>query len=189
MSYFAAPDSTSTPRFTVRSWMPGDGPALYEAVEASRTHLEPWMPWVDTHASPEHSEHLVRQFRGQYLLATNFVLGVFAPDGSVLGGTGFHLREGPLSHRQAEIGMWIRGERAQAGVGTAVLKELVHWGFTDWPWLRLVWRCSEANLASERVAEKAGFTLEGRTRGEHDLISGARRNGRVYSILRSEWSP
>ncbi|MCB9676498.1 MAG: GNAT family N-acetyltransferase [Alphaproteobacteria bacterium] len=181
------PDATRTDRFTIRSWMPGDGAALQPAAVSSYDHLKPFMPWADAEQSVEQSEALVRRFRGLYLTGEDFVLGIFAPDGSVLGGTGFHLREGPIACRQAEIGMWIRADVAHAGLGTAVLRELVRWGFTDWPWLRLSWKCNSTNVASRRAAEKAGFVFEGEIRGEHDAVTGGRRLGRCYSILREDW--
>ena len=81
-----------------------------------------------------------------------------------------HLREGPLKTRTAEIGMWIRASEAGTGLGTAVLTELVRWGFTDWPWLRLSWKCNAENLASARVAQKCGFVYEGQIRGEYDEV-------------------
>src|SRR5690606_26587299 len=89
-------------------------------------------------------------------------IGVWEPgEGRLLGGCGYHLREGALWLGNAEIGMWIRGDAAHRGLGTRVLRELLRWGFTEWPWRRLSWRCSSANVASQRVAEKAGLRREG----------------------------
>jgi len=183
-SYLVAPDATHTPRFTVRSYQPGDGPALQEATVASYDHLAPWMPWATTEQTVEQAEVLCRQFRGRYLLATDFVLGVFAPDGRLLGGCGYHLREGPLESRCAEIGMWIRADQASKGLGTAVLVELLDWGFTAWPWERLAWRCRAENVASRRCAEKAGMVLEGVHRHQFSEGFGSRRDTAVYAALR-----
>ena len=52
----------------------------------------------------------MRTFRARWLLAEDFVIGLWAPDESELwGGCGFHLREGGLEQKNAEIGMWIAG--------------------------------------------------------------------------------
>jgi len=182
--YLIGPESTATARFTLRSWRPGDGAALQEASTSSFEHLAPWMPWASQHQTVEQAEVLCRQFRGRYLLATDFVLGVFGPAERVLGGTGFHLREGPLASRCAEIGMWIRASEAGTGLGTAVLQEMLHWGFTDWPWERLSWRCRADNRASRRVAEKAGMEQEGILRNQWSEGFDARRDTVVYAALR-----
>lgn len=128
---------------------------------------------------------LVRQFVGRWLLAQDFVLGIWSPDGATLwGGCGFHLRHGPAQDGVAEIGMWIAAEQAGQGLGTHVLQALVEWGFSEWPWLRLVWKCDERNLASRRTAEKAGLQLEGITRGDDIAVDGTRRNTAWYAVLK-----
>ena len=115
-------------------------------------------------------------------------MGIWSPDESrLLGGCGYHLREGPLELRNAEIGMWIRGDVAGHGLGTAALCALLRWGFSAWPWLRLSWRCSSANRASQRVAEKAGMQREGVLRSHAIDPDGSRRDTVCYAALREEW--
>jgi len=186
MDYFVAPDAFQTDRFTLRCYRPGDGAALSEAVNASYDHLKTYMAWVKPHQDEEESERLVRQFRARWLQATDFVIGAFAPDGSrLLGGCGYHLREGGLEVRSAEMGMWIRGDRAGAGLGTDVLRALLDWGFSDtWPWLRLSWRCDTRNLASIRVAEKAGLAHEGVLKSHLLSPQGERRDTVCFAALR-----
>lgn len=69
------------------------------------------------------------------------------------GGTGFHLREGPVADGCAEIGMFIRQVEAGAGLGTRVLLAMLDWGFSEWPWLRLAWRCPAVGGAVAAPAE------------------------------------
>lgn len=188
MDYLFAPERHEAEGFVLRSYDVGDGALLAEAVNESFEHLRPWMPWAKADQSVEESERLVRQFRAQYLLAENFVVGIFAPDGRrLLGGTGFHLREGPLSSACAEIGMFIRKSEAGQGLGTRVLVELLHWGFSGWPWLRLSWRCDQRNVPSVRVAEKAGLRLEGILRGQAAHVGEGRRDTACYGLTRKEW--
>jgi len=185
---FFAPDQYVTAEFTIRSYVPGDGPLLAEAVNASYEHLRRFMPWAKPHTEEVEAEQTVRRFRGEYLLSTNFVLGIFSPDGKrLLGGSGFHLREGELDNRAAEIGMWIRADAAHRGLGARVLRALLTWGFSEWPWERLTWRCNEENVASRRTAEKAGMQLEGRFRGNIRLPDGTRETTLAFAALKSEW--
>ncbi|HOU14337.1 MAG TPA: GNAT family protein [Anaerolineae bacterium] len=185
---FFAPEHYVTEEFTIRSYVPGDGPLLAEAVNASYEHLKRFMVWAKPHTEEIEAEQTVRRFRGEYLLSTNFVLGIFSPDGKrLLGGSGFHLREGELSNRAAEIGMWIRADAAHKGLGPRVLRAILTWGFTEWPWERLTWRCNEENIASRRTAERAGMQFEGRFRAVTRLPDGTRETTLLFAALKGEW--
>lgn len=188
MATFFAPERFVTPHFILRSYLPGDGEKLSEAVNSSYEHLTVFMPWAKVHQSVEESETLVRSFRAKYLMNEDFVIGIFAPDESqLLGGCGYHLREGPLETGNAEIGMWIRAGEAGKGLGTAVLKALLEWGFTEWRWSRLAWKCDVNNLASRRTAEKAGFHLDGTLR-QHlpNHHGGSKRDALYFSRLKED---
>ena len=186
MEYLLAPERLETDQLLIRCWRPGDGPALHEAHVSSYDHLAPWMPWANRDQTADECEMLVRRFRAKFLLAEDFVLGFFDPDGRrVLGGSGFHLRHGSLSTGIAEIGMWIRGDAAGAGLGTHALESLLAWGFSAWPWRRLVWKTDVDNLASRRIAEKAGMELEGITRADDVRVDGSPRDTAWYAALRS----
>ncbi len=185
---FFAPDQYVTAEFTIRSYVPGDGPLLAEAVNASYEHLKRFMIWAKPHTEDIEAENLARRFRGEYLLSTNFTLGIFTPDGKrQLGGSGFHLRKDELSNRAAEIGMWIRADAAHNGLGPRVLRAILTWGFSEWPWERLTWRCNEQNVASRRTAEKAGMQLEGRFRAAIRLPDGTRETTLAFAALKEEW--
>ena len=188
MEYLVAPEERVAKDFVLRSYRPGDGPKLCSAATASYEHLKTFMPWAKPDQTEQESEELVRRFRARWLLAEEFVIGIWAPDESELyGGCGFHLREGALDRRNAEIGMWIAACRAGRGLGTRALDELIDWGFTNWPWLRLTWRCDTENFASIRVAEKAGMRLEGTLKSHLNHPEG-RRDTACYAIVKQEWA-
>lgn len=183
--YLVPPERLAHPRFVLRSFLPGDGERLARATRESYTHLAPWMPWPVPDPRVEDSERLAREARGRWLLAQDFWLLILSSDErEVLGGTGFHLRAGSLAHRNAEVGMWIHAAHAGRGLGTVILRSLLAWGCTDWPWERLEWRCDTLNLASRRCAEKAGMQLEGVLRLQELAKDGTRRDTAVYAHLR-----
>ena len=187
MSAFIPPDQYRTKAFWIRSYVPGDGPRLAEATNASYVHLRTFMEWAKPHLSDVEAELLCRRFRGRYLLREDFTLGIFSPDdGRLLGGTGFHLQGRSLATKYAEIGMWIRADCAGRGLGTEVLRAMLDWGFDAWEWERLEWRCDTENVASRRVAEKVGMRLEGLLRNDASP-SGKRRDTYIFGILRNEW--
>jgi RimJ/RimL family protein N-acetyltransferase len=188
LTYVAAPERHAEEGFVLRSYRAGDGPSLSDAVNTSYEHLKTFMAWASPYQSVERSEQKCRECRGRWLLATDFVIGVWERDESrLLGGCGYHLREGALELQNAEIGMWIRADAAGRGLGTAVLRALLRWGFSEWPWLRLSWRCSGANVASQRVAEKVGLQREGILRSHAVDPDGQRRDTICYAVLRDDW--
>lgn len=182
---FIAPLEYAADGFVVRAYRPGDGEALQRSVVPSYEHLRPWMPWARAEQSVEESEAICRGAAGRYLLGQDFTLGVWI-GAELAGGTGYHLRHGDFGLGIAEIGMWISAARSGSGLGTAVLEALVAWGFTAWPWQRLVWRCDVRNVASARVAEKNGFVREGTHRADDLDTAGLRRDTYSYALLRDE---
>ncbi len=188
LKHFIPPEELVTEHFTIRSYRPGDGVMLAEALNASYEHLKTFMPWAKPHTTIEEAEHTARQFRGGYLKNEDFVLGIFSPEGDYQwGSTGFHLRGGKLDNRAAETGMWIRAGLAGQGLGTRVLCEMLTWGFEVWPWERIAWLCSERNIASQRTAKKAGLLREGVLCGRFRLPDGTRDDTVCYAALKGEW--
>lgn len=183
---FLAPLQLVVGDLVIRAYRPGDGPALQRSAVASYEHLRPWMPWAKAEQTVEESELFVRGAAGRYLLGEEFTLGIWRGD-ELAGGTGYHLRHGNISSGNAEVGMWISAAHAGSGLGTHVLRSLLGWGFTAWPWQRIVWRCDTRNLASARVAKKCGLVLEGTARADAFDVAGGRRDTHTYAILRAEW--
>ncbi len=183
---FFAPDAYRDGDMTIRAYRPGDGAALQRSVVSSYEHLRPWMLWARAEQSVEESEATCRRAAARYLLNEDFTLGIWLGD-ELAGGTGFHLRDGPLSQRNAEIGMWISGARAGQGLGTRALAAMLAWGFSAWPWERIVWTCDARNLGSARLAEKNGMRLEGTLRSNALDVAGGRRDTLVFAMLRGEW--
>src|SRR4026209_2944915 len=96
-----SPSELVTADFTLRPFRIGDGPALFDAVDASRSHLLPHIRWVENHVDVEASEWDARGMAARYLNDTDFALAIARGD-EILGGTGFHLRGRALAEHVAE---------------------------------------------------------------------------------------
>ncbi|GIH11991.1 hypothetical protein Raf01_01630 [Rugosimonospora africana] len=85
----------------------------------------------------------------------------------------------------AEVGFlvapWARGR----GHATRTLKSLCAWGFEALGLTRIVWRAHVGNEASRRVAEKAGFSVEGVQRAGC-AQRGERRDAWVGALLSTD---
>lgn len=187
-AHFFAPERLEADGFVLRCYHPGDGAAMHEAKVASLDHLRPWMGWAAEEPDLLADEARARSMRAGYLRSEDFVLGIWTPaEDRLLGGTGFHPDGGVLSHRVAEIGMWIRADAAGQGLGTAVLRALLRWGFSQtWPWERLEWHCDARNTRSARTAEAAGMPLEARLRGDKADVGDGRRETLIFGLARED---
>ena len=81
-----------------------------------------------------------------------------------------------------EIGFAVSPRSRGRGLASAAVRGICRWGFAELGLSRIEWRAEVGNDASRRVAEKAGFTVEGLLR--RALPTGAvRRDCWVGSLL------
>jgi RimJ/RimL family protein N-acetyltransferase len=83
------------------------------------------------------------------------------------------------------IGIAMLPQARGHGHGTQAHRLLARYLFAHTPVHRIEATTEEGNAAEQRALEKAGFTLEGVTRGV-GWRDGAWRNGMIYSLLRTD---
>lgn len=171
---------------TIRVYTPRDASALQAATIESYEHLKPWMPWARLEQTINETEAICRRLASCYYAGNEFTVGVWDGD-TLVGGTGFHMRCGPREWGCSEIGMWIRASYAGRGWGTRVLEQMLEWGFTEWGWERLIWKCDTRNIGSARVAEKCGMALEATFKSDALDVDGVRRDSHQYFLLKEDW--
>jgi len=116
---------------------------------------------------------------------TNFAIVVDRIGGAV-GSIGVRWSE--IEEGVAEVGYWVAAEARGRGAATSAVRLVAHWAFTAEQRLeRLQLRADVLNAASNRVAEKAGFTREGVLRSSRRNVRLDRRGDYVmWSLLRDE---
>ena len=86
-----------------------------------------------------------------------------------------------------EIGYWLRADARRGGHATRALVLVSRWALARDGVARLQLRADVENRASRRVAEKAGYTLEGVLRSAHwNPRLGRRQDHAMYSLLPSD---
>ncbi|MBM0259275.1 GNAT family N-acetyltransferase [Micromonospora sp. 4G55] len=75
------------------------------------------------------------------------------------------LRLSPADPLLADVGFMTAPHARGRGWMPSALAALTAWGFTTLGLARIEWKANVGNTASRRVAEKAGFTVEGTARG------------------------
>lgn len=151
-----------TERLVIRCWNPGDAPLVKEAVDSSRDHLLPWMPWAEEEKTLAEQAEVLRGFRGRFDLGQEFVYGIFdRGEAEAVGGTGLHTRVGEGAY---EIGYWIRASRAGDGLATEATAALTRVALELCGVDRVELHIQPENAASLRIPEKLGYREEARLR-------------------------
>jgi RimJ/RimL family protein N-acetyltransferase len=145
-----------TPRLVIRCWHPDDALMLKNAVDESRDHLKPWMPWA--HGEPEPVEIVqmrTQNFRASFQQGIDFVFGIFnLAEDKVLGGTGLHTRVGPSAR---EIGYWIHAHHIGKGLATEVCEALMRVAFEIEEVGKMEIQCDPKNTASAAIPKKLKY--------------------------------
>jgi RimJ/RimL family protein N-acetyltransferase len=165
----------------IRPYREGDASALYEAVRESLAEVSPWLPWCHQNYSIEES----RDFIGSRELATQgdewYSFGVFEKDGEkFLGGVGINFIN--RVHQMANLGYWVRTSAAGRGIATAATRMAARFAFEQLGLKRIEIVAAVDNLASQRVAEKAGARREGVLRNRL-LIRGESLDAVLFSLV------
>ena len=144
---------------------------------------------------PSRGAYFSNQFKSPEALRKDFMQTGFATDDSELFviEDSLHHIVGVITHFKGrtpacrEIGYRLF-EAGLAGRGyvTEATRLLIDYLFTAQQYHRLELLMDPLNIASERVAQKCGFSEEGRLR-ELFFINGKFRDVKIYSLLRPEW--
>ncbi len=163
---------------------PSDARELWLAVEASRAHLEKWLPWVpfttDADASYRYAEasatdwdhgracrFTIRERGGRRLLG---VVGLEAL---------------AQLHEGAELGYWLRLDSVRRGYMTEASRVVVDWAFRKVNAHRIRVAAATDNHASLGVIRKLGFRFEGIAR-EAERCQGRWLDHAIFAMLVSD---
>lgn len=180
------PDEIRSERVVLRPLRSEDAEAAFAAIDEAREHLRPWMDWVDKQRTVDDVRDYCLRTAGKWILRTDLAMGMFAvASGAYLGGTGLHDPDWEL--RRFEIGYWIRPSAEGHGFVSEAVRLLSRLAFDDLGARRLEIRCDATNDRSRRVAERAGFLLEGRLRNEALAPDGEPRDTLVFSLIPADY--
>jgi RimJ/RimL family protein N-acetyltransferase len=105
-------------------------------------------------------------------------------DDEVLGSVTIHRID--MAQSRAEIAYWTSPSARGKGIATSALSAVVDWGFEKLELFRLSLTHADGNHASCRVAEKAGFQLEGSMRASFVYGDGRRYDEHLHGLLRTD---
>lgn len=154
------PSEFVTERLHLRMPMPGDGKAVYEAIQASITELKPWLPFAHEEQSEQNTEANIRIAHAKFLLRENMRLHIFHREsGEFIGSSGLHRPDWTI--RKFVIGYWIDTRHRGQGFMTEAVEEITAFALSELKANRLEIHCDTLNVRSRAIPERLGFSLEG----------------------------
>ncbi len=165
---------------TLRAFEPGDAPAAFAACQDPLIARFLPIPQPYTEAV---AQRFVANRRADWDGDSERSFAITdAATGEVLGAIARHLR---AAHR-AELGYWLAPGARGRGVATRALRLVRDWSFEVTGLVRLELFTHRENEASGRVAERAGFVLEGVRRGWDLDRDGTPEDDVFYALLRDD---
>jgi RimJ/RimL family protein N-acetyltransferase len=180
------PQSFSSERLTIRCPLPGDGLALYEAVQESLDELRLWLPWAMGEQTIEKTEANVRRGHTRFLNREDLWLLLFLKDSNVcIGGSGLHRIDWEVP--KFEIGYWLRTSYTGQGYMTEAVARITEFAFDTLGAKRVEIHCDALNERSAAIPRRLNFTLEGRLRNEsRHHASGKLRDELIFAKIAAD---
>jgi ribosomal-protein-serine acetyltransferase len=154
------PTEFFTDRLLIRMPQPGDGKAVYQAIQASIAELKPWMPFAQKEQSEQDVELNIREAHVKFLQREDLRLLIFRKDtGEFIAASGLHRINWDVP--KFEIGYWIDTRHSGKGYMTEAVQGITRFAFHELKARRVEIRCDSRNKKSRAIPERLGFTLEG----------------------------
>jgi [ribosomal protein S5]-alanine N-acetyltransferase len=172
------PDPPLTDReIMLRAWERRDAPAVTAACQ------DPEIPrWtvVPHNYTERHARDFIRSSGADRVAGRELAMAIVDEEDRLLGALG--MSNFDWSDLKAEIGYWMVPEARRRGVGARATRMLAEWAVTTLGIERLELLANPENEASQRLAERAGFTREGTLR-KYRRRHGVREDLVMFSLL------
>ena len=171
---------------TLRAPKESDIPALFEGAQDP---LIPVFTRIPSNYSMANAEFYVRDrspnaFANQTELQLALEYGNGA-DAKFGGAFSFHSMD--LREHVAEIGYWLCAPMRGKGIGSIATKLLTQFGFESIGFERIEAVVNVENIASRKLLEKSGYSLEGIMRKKSRKEDGTQKDMALYAAIRQDW--
>ena len=182
-----SPDRRQTTSVIIRPFVLSDAVGLLEAVSESIEHLCRWMTWCKRDYASVDAQGFLCQSVSDWEAGKNFSFAILDSEHqTILGSVG--LNSINRTHNFANMGYWIRSGHIRNGAASAAVRLAAAYGIKKLRFNRLELVIPTNNLASIRVAQKAGAKHEGVLRSRL-ILDGKIHNTAVYSFAKTDFDP
>ena len=176
------PEEFETERLLLRAPRAGDGAEMHEAIVESADHLRVWVPWAKPDITVDEEEALQRKKRINFLARDSFFFNIYLKSAGTLVGV-IALWNIDWGVPKFEIGYFIRKSLEGQGYATEAVNGITRFAFDQLGALRIQITSPLQNEPSWRVAERAGYTLEGILRNNNRDVDGNLLDSKHYSKI------
>lgn len=175
-----------TDRLILQRFTRRDASTLDEAIRESLADLNQWLPWARLDYTAADTTSFIRESIQAWKedRAWDYSVRLQSEPGRHLGNVS--LWTVSKLGKIAEIGYWIRSDETSKGICTEAVDRVLEEAFGALGYHKAVLRIAVGNGASDRVAQKLGFTREGVLR-EELLIRGNWVDHSLWSLLDREY--
>ena len=165
----------------LRQFEPTDAEQFAEAVRESEGTVGKWLPWWKADFSGADALAWFQTCESTIAVRTAFNIGVFNKvSGILIGSVAINRIDAP--NRVASLGYWVRESQQGKGYCSEAVTRMAVFGFSELALARLELVVLAENIASRKVAEKCGATLE--CIAENRLVHEGKPSATaIYSLL------
>lgn len=168
---------------SLREWTQADAPAV--AAACAEDEIAWWMHLIPQPYTENDAREYIAAVEAAWRDGTGGTFAVVDQRGEVVGSIGMRVID--ALNDVVEVGYWAAAPARGRGLTTRALRLLCGWLFDAVGARRIQLRADVLNIASQRVAQKAGFVREGTLRSSAYNERQARRiDYAVYSLLPGE---
>lgn len=152
-------------RLLLRAFRPSDAAAVHASCQDAE--IQRWTRVPVPYAEQDAVTYVEQLCPAEWAGATGAPFAVVdRGSGRLLASVGLHGIS--AQDHVAEIGFWCAAGARGSGVVTQAVGVVCSWGFAELGLRRVEWLAQVGNTASRRVAERAGFVMEGVARARLD---------------------
>ena len=161
-----------------------DAEKLFDAVRESIREVSLWLPWCHENYTIEETREFLSSRISPEKSEEAYSFGIFdVASERVLGGVGINFIN--RVHLMANLGYWVRTSAVGNGVASTGARLVAQFGFEQLGLHRIEILAAVPNVASQRVAEKAGAVREGVLR-RRLFIHGQSHDAVLFSLVRED---
>ena len=174
-----------TDRLVLVRFSKRDHDTLDEAIRASLSDLNQWLPWAQMDYHHRDTSGFIRESMQAWKEDRAWDYSVRRKEEPTRHLGNVSIWTASKLGKIAEIGYWVRSDETSIGICTEAVQIVLREAFGTMGYHKVVLRIAIGNYASEQVAEKLGFTKEGILR-EELLIRGNWLDHSLWSLLDRE---
>jgi RimJ/RimL family protein N-acetyltransferase len=181
------PTEFASERLFMRAYRPGDGTLYFRMIRENWDHLYEFLPpKVEAMQNEAEAEAVIRWLNSEWQPRNLFIFSIWEKASGNYTGE-IYLANPDWHVPSLELGYFVVRASTGKGFATEAARATLRYAFEHMQVSRVDLQCRSDNEASQRVAGRCGFRLEGCQRLRHCKKDGMLVDRLWYGLLRSEW--